>query len=84
MPFDVLNAWHNGEFELVVSDAVMAEYREIAARMKAKFPSVEPESWMCYIETHATVVSAVPLAALVVGVAEPAKEGDAVVSPLLF
>ena len=37
VPFDVLNAWHNGEFELVVSDAVMAEYREIAARMKAKF-----------------------------------------------
>ena len=65
VPFDVLNAWHNGEFELVVSDAVMAEYREIAARMKAKFPSVEPESWMCYIETHATVVYAVPLAAQV-------------------
>jgi alpha-glucosidase (family GH31 glycosyl hydrolase) len=37
VPFDVLNAWHNGEFELVVSDAVMAEYMEIAARMKAKF-----------------------------------------------
>ena len=34
VPFDVLNAWHDGEFELVVSDAVMEEYREIAARMK--------------------------------------------------
>ncbi len=60
-PFDVLSAWHNGEFELVVSDAVMAEYREIAARMKAKFPSVEPERWMRYIEDHATVVVTVPL-----------------------
>ena len=36
VPFEVLNAWHNGEFELVVSDAVMAEYRAIAERMKAK------------------------------------------------
>ena len=63
VPFKVLNAWHNGEFELVVSDAVMAEYREIAVRMKAKFPSIEPEIWMRYIEDHATVVSAVPLAA---------------------
>ena len=27
VPFDVLNAWHNGEFELVVSEAVMVEYR---------------------------------------------------------
>ena len=62
VPFKVLNAWHNGEFELVVSDAVMAEYREIAVRMKAKFPSIEPEIWMRYIEDHATMVSAVPLA----------------------
>lgn len=62
VPFEVLSAWHNGEFELVVSDAVMAEYREIAMRMKAKSPSIEPERWMCYIEDHATVVSAVPLA----------------------
>ena len=62
VPFKVLNAWHNGEFELVVSEAVMAEYREIAARMKAKFPSIEPEIWMRYIEDHATMVSAVPLA----------------------
>ena len=65
VPFEVLSAWHNGEFELVVSDAVMAEYREIAVRMKAKFPSIEPERWMSYIEDHATVVSAVPLAAQV-------------------
>ena len=62
VPFKVLNAWHNGEFELVVSEAVMAEYREIAARMKAKFPSIEPEIWMRYIEDHASMVSAEPLA----------------------
>ena len=62
VPFKVLNAWHNGEFELVVSEAVMTEYREIAARMKAKCPSIEPEIWMRYIEDHATMVSAVPLA----------------------
>lgn len=62
VPFKVLNAWQNGEFELVVSEAVMAEYREIAARMKAKFPSIESEIWMRYIEDHATMVSAVPLA----------------------
>jgi len=62
VPFDVVNAWHNGEFELVVSNAVMAEYREIAARMKARFPSIEPEIWIRYIEDHATVVPVAPLA----------------------
>ena len=34
VPLDVLSAWHSGEFELVVSEAVMSEYREIAERMK--------------------------------------------------
>ena len=62
VPFDVLNAWHNGEFELVVSKAVMSEYREIAERMKAKFPAVAPEMWLSYIEDHATTIYAEPLA----------------------
>ena len=62
VPFDVLNAWHSGEFELVVSKAVMSEYREIAERMKARFPSVDPEMWLLYIEDHATMIYAEPLA----------------------
>ena len=65
VPFDVLNAWHDGEFELVISEAVMAEYREIAGRMKSKFPLINPEGWLSYIEEHATMVLAVPLAAQV-------------------
>ena len=62
VPLDVLNAWHSGEFELVVSESVMSEYREIAERMKAKFPLINPESWLSYIEKHATMVFAAPLA----------------------
>lgn len=65
VPFEVLNAWHDGEFELVVSEAVMAEYREIAGRMKSKFPLINPEGWLSYVEGHATMVQAVPLAAQV-------------------
>ena len=65
VPLDVLNAWHSGEFELVVSEAVMSEYREIADRMKEKFPTVDPEAWLSYIESRATMVSAAPLASQV-------------------
>ena len=61
VPLDVLTAWHNGEFELIVSDAVMSEYREIAERMKARFPMIAPERWLSYIESLATMVSAAPL-----------------------
>ena len=42
VPFEVLMAWHNGDYELVVSEVVIAEYREIADRMKAKFPLQRP------------------------------------------
>ena len=62
VPFDVLNAWHNGEYELVVSEEVMSEYREIAERMKVRFPSIATERWLSYIEDHATMVFAEPLA----------------------
>ena len=62
VPFEVLMAWHNGDYELVVSEAVIAEYREIGDRMKAKFPLLAPERWLSYIEDHATLVCAAPLA----------------------
>ena len=62
VPFEVLMAWHNGDYELVVSEAVIAEYREIADRMKAKFPLLAPERWLSYIEDHATLVCADSLA----------------------
>ena len=62
VPLEVLTAWHNGIFELVVSEAVMFEYREIAERMEAKFPTIAPERWLSYIENRATVVPAEPFA----------------------
>ncbi len=65
LPLDVLTAWHNGGFELVVSEAVMSEYREIAERLKAKFPTIVPERWLSYIESRATIVFAEPLASQV-------------------
>ena len=57
-PLQVLRAWNDGMVEVVVSDDVLDEYREIAARMKAKFPSVDPDEWIDYIESNATKVAA--------------------------
>lgn len=61
VPLDVLTAWHNGRFELVISEAVMSEYREIAERMKMRFPTIAPERWLSYVESRATMVFAAPL-----------------------
>ena len=65
VPFEVLNAWHDGEFELVISEAVMAEYREIAGRMRSKFQLINLEGWLSYIQEHATMTLAAPLEAQV-------------------
>ena len=58
IPLQVLRAWHNGAVRVVVSDDVLDEYREIAARMMAKFPSIDPTEWIDYIERNATKVDA--------------------------
>ena len=61
-PLQVLRAWNDGMVQVVVSDDVLDEYREIAARMRAKFPSVDPDEWIDYIERNATKVGAPMLA----------------------
>ena len=61
-PLQVLRAWNDGMVQVVVSDDVLDEYREIAARMRAKFPPVDPDGWIDYIERNATKVEAPRLA----------------------
>lgn len=61
VPFEILSAWHDGRVKVVVSADVLAEYREIAARLQIKFPAVNPDAWMDYIESHARIVKAHPL-----------------------
>ena len=58
----MLEVSRQGFYDYLVAKDQPWKYQEIADRMKAKFPSIKPKSWMRYIEDHATVVSAVPLA----------------------
>lgn len=60
-PSRVLSAWIDDRFELVVSPAILAEYREVAGRIGAKFPGVELGAVLDRIALHALLVVPVKL-----------------------
>jgi putative PIN family toxin of toxin-antitoxin system len=42
--------WAKRRFQLVTSALLLEEYREVAMRMAGKFPEVNPEPWLKWIE----------------------------------
>lgn len=57
-PYRILSAWRDGALQLIVSPAVMEEYRRVGERLAAKFTGVSIESILALVATHATVVPA--------------------------
>jgi putative PIN family toxin of toxin-antitoxin system len=60
-PSRVLSAWIADAFDLAVSTAILEEYREVAARIAAKFPGVEVGPVLDRIAVHALLVVPVKL-----------------------
>ena len=60
-PSRILSAWFDDRFELVVSAEILAEYREVAGRIGAKFPGVELGPVLDRIALHALLVVPVKL-----------------------
>ena len=56
-----LVAWARRRFDLAMTVPVFAEYREVAQRLRAKRPQVNPEPWLKWIEGKAQVYEPVPL-----------------------
>ena len=40
-PFEILNAWKNKKFELIVSHEILDEYREVADELSNQFPEID-------------------------------------------
>jgi putative PIN family toxin of toxin-antitoxin system len=58
---DCLVAWARRRFHLAVTVPVFAEYCAVARRLRAKFPQVNPEPWLKWIEGKAKVYEPAPL-----------------------
>jgi len=53
--------WAKRKFELAVTDDILKEYREIATRLRASKPQVNPEPWLRWIERKAKLFEPSPV-----------------------
>jgi putative PIN family toxin of toxin-antitoxin system len=54
-PYQILNAWQTGEFELVVSQEILDEYRRVGEILGEERPGVELKPILDFVLEHATV-----------------------------
>ncbi len=58
MPSRVLEAWRDGEFDLVVSPEVLEEYRRVGEELTARFPGVSLAPFLALLVMNAEIVEA--------------------------
>jgi len=58
MPSRVLEAWRDGEFDLVVSPEVLEEYRRVGEELMARFPGVSLAPFLALLVMNAEIVEA--------------------------
>ncbi len=63
LPGRILEAWHRGGFELVVSVAVLTEYRRVGLELGARYSARRAvvDEFLAAVEARATIVVAAPL-----------------------
>jgi len=60
-PFQILEGWKNGKFEIVVSAEILDEYRRVGVELSEKYPIVDLTPFFELLISHASVVHAPPL-----------------------
>ena len=62
-PHTILDAWRQGKFTLVLSPAILDEYRRVAHELSAQFPGVDPGPPLDLLVIHARLVNTLDLPA---------------------
>lgn len=60
-PYQILKAWQEGEFELVVSQEILDEYRRVGEIMSTEHPQVDLNPILTFVIGHAKVYQPVEL-----------------------
>lgn len=60
-PYQILKAWQSGEFELVVSQEILDEYRRVGEILSAERPQVDLNPVLTFVIEHAKVYQPVEL-----------------------
>jgi putative PIN family toxin of toxin-antitoxin system len=57
-PYEVLRAWRNQSFKLVISSEIFAEYQRVAVELNAKYPSVNVDKFLDLVSFYSEIVRA--------------------------
>ena len=60
-PYQILEAWQSGEFELVVSEAILDEYRRVGNILGKERPNIDLSPILNFVVEHAKVYKPVKL-----------------------
>jgi putative PIN family toxin of toxin-antitoxin system len=60
-PYQILKAWQSGEFELVVSQEILDEYRRVAEILAEERPKIDLNPILTFVIEHAKVYQPVEL-----------------------
>jgi len=60
-PAKILAAWADGEFDLVASVEILAEYRQVAERLHKKYSSIDINSILDLVTRETRIVEPVPV-----------------------
>ena len=60
-PYQILQAWRNGQVQPVGSREVFEEYERVGRRLAEQFPGVSLDPFLTLLLAHAQVVEAPPL-----------------------
>ena len=60
-PYEILKAWQEGEFELVVSQEILDEYRRVGEILSEERPQVDLSPILTFVIEHAKVYQSVEL-----------------------
>ena len=61
-PFQILNAWQDKQFQLVLSDEILNEYQRVAAILGKKYSEVDIGPFLKFLTVNSDIVAAPPLA----------------------
>jgi len=60
-PYQILNAWQSGDFELIVSQAILDEYKRVGEILAEDRPSIDLNPILTFVIEHAKVYKPVKL-----------------------
>jgi putative PIN family toxin of toxin-antitoxin system len=60
-PADILRAWNRGKFRLVLSPAILEEYKRVSAELAEKFSGIDVQRILDLFVVHSEVCSPSPM-----------------------